>query len=86
VIYEMSCVREVAVIGMPDERWGKKAVAVVVLAENAALDLASLATHCRSRLARFKVPRELVTRDSLPRNPSGKVLKRMLRAELGMPQ
>jgi fatty-acyl-CoA synthase len=83
VIYEMPGVREVAVIGMPDERWGERPVAVVVLAENAGLDLASLARHCGSRLAGFKVPRELVIRDSLPRNPSGKVLKRVLRAELG---
>ena len=82
VIYELPQVREVAVVGMPDARWGEKPVAVVVLAENAALDLSSLATHCRSRLAGFKVPRELVIRDSLPRNPSGKVLKRVLRAEL----
>jgi fatty-acyl-CoA synthase len=82
VIYELPEVREVAVVGLPDERWGEKPVAVVVLAENSALDLPSLATHCRSRLAAFKVPRELVIRDSLPRNPSGKVLKRVLRAEL----
>lgn len=82
VIYELPEVREVAVVGLPDERWGEKPVAVVVLADNAALDLASLAGHCRARLAGFKVPRELVIRHSLPRNPSGKMLKRVLRAEL----
>jgi fatty-acyl-CoA synthase len=82
VIYELPGVREVAVVGVPDERWGEKPVAVVVLAENTALDLAALATHCRSRLAGFKVPKDLVIRDSLPRNPSGKVLKRVLRSEL----
>jgi fatty-acyl-CoA synthase len=82
VIYELPEVREVAVVGLPDQRWGERPVAVVVLAENAALDLASLAAHCRSRLAAFKVPRKLVVRESLPRNPSGKVLKRVLRAEL----
>jgi fatty-acyl-CoA synthase len=82
VIYELPEVHEVAVVGLPDERWGEKPVAIVVLAENAALDLASLAAHCRSRLAGFKVPRELIIRASLPRNPSGKVLKRVLRAEL----
>ncbi len=82
VIYELPAVREVAVVGMPDEHWGEKPVAIIVLAENAALDLASLASHCRSRLAGFKVPKELVIRESLPRNPSGKVLKRVLRAEL----
>ncbi|MGY4261414.1 fatty-acyl-CoA synthase [Bradyrhizobium sp. USDA 4516] len=82
VIYEMPEVREVAVIGLPDPRWGEKPVAIVVLADDAKLDLPSLTDHCRTRLAGFKVPRQLVIRDSLPRNPSGKVLKRVLRAEL----
>ncbi|WP_050383906.1 AMP-binding protein [Bradyrhizobium pachyrhizi] len=82
VIYEMPEVREVAVIGLPDARWGEKPVAIVVLADDAKLDLPSLTDHCRTRLAGFKVPRQLVIRDSLPRNPSGKVLKRVLRAEL----
>jgi fatty-acyl-CoA synthase len=67
---------------MPDDRWGEKPVAVVVLAENTVFDLAALAAHCRAHLAGFKVPRELIIRDSLPRNPSGKILKRVLRAEL----
>jgi fatty-acyl-CoA synthase len=82
VIYELPQVREVAVIGMPDERWGETPVAIVVLADNAALELPDLADHCRARLAAFKVPKQLIIRDSLPRNPSGKVLKRVLRAEL----
>jgi len=82
VIYELPQVREVAVIGMPDERWGEKPVAVVVLADNAALELPDLTAHCRKRLAAFKVPKRLIIRDGLPRNPSGKVLKRVLRAEL----
>ncbi|MBR0869514.1 AMP-binding protein [Bradyrhizobium tropiciagri] len=82
VIYEMSEVREVAMIGLPDPRWGEKPVAVVVLADHAQLDLSDLADHCRTRLAGFKVPKQLIIRDSLPRNPSGKVLKRVLRAEL----
>jgi fatty-acyl-CoA synthase len=82
VIYELPQVREVAVVGMPDERWGERPVAVVVLAGHAALDLPDLTDHCRRRLAAFKVPKQLIIRDSLPRNPSGKVLKRVLRAEL----
>ena len=82
VVYELPEVREVAIVGLRDEHWGEKPVAVVVLADNAALNFSSLAAHCRARLAGFKVPRELVIRDSLPRNPSGKVLKRVLRAEL----
>jgi fatty-acyl-CoA synthase len=83
VIYELPQVREVAVIGMPDARWGERPVAVIVLAESATLELSDLTDHCRNRLATFKVPKQLVIRDSLPRNPSGKVLKRVLRAELG---
>ncbi|SEC63790.1 AMP-binding protein [Bradyrhizobium erythrophlei] len=82
VIYEIPGVREVAVIGLPDDRWGEKPVAIVVLADDARLDLADLTEFCRTRLAGFKVPRQLIIRDSLPRNPSGKVLKRVLRAEL----
>jgi 23S rRNA pseudouridine2605 synthase len=46
------------------------------------LDLPALTEHCRTPLASFKVPKQLVIRDSLPRNPSGKILKRVLRAEL----
>jgi fatty-acyl-CoA synthase len=54
----------------------------VVLGDGAALELPALTEHCRARLAGFKVPKQLIIRDSLPRNPSGKVLKRVLRAEL----
>jgi fatty-acyl-CoA synthase len=82
VIYELPQVREVAVIGMPDERWGERPVAIVVLADSAALELPDLTDHCRQHLAAFKVPKQLIIRDHLPRNPSGKVLKRVLRAEL----
>ena len=82
VIYQMAEVHEVAVVGMPDERWGEAPVAVVVLAKGAALTLPDLANHCRTRLGGFKVPKRLIIRDSLPRNPSGKVLKRVLRSEL----
>jgi len=82
VIYELPQVREVAVVGLPDERWGEEPVAIVVLADNATLGMLELNDHCRARLAGFKVPKQLIIRDSLPRNPSGKVLKRVLRAEL----
>src|SRR4029453_4072110 len=82
VIYELPQVREVAVIGLPDSRWGEKPVAIVVLAAGADLAMLDLPDPRRTRLAGFKVPKQLVIRDSLPRNPSGKVLKRVLRAEL----
>jgi fatty-acyl-CoA synthase len=82
VIYDLPEVREVAVIGLRDARWGERPVAIVVLAEGANLELTALTEHCRARLAGFKVPKQLVIRDTLPRNPSGKILKRVLRAEL----
>src|SRR5258706_9116367 len=82
VICELPQVREVAVIGVPDQRWGERPVAGVVLADSTALELPHLTEHCRNHLAAFKVPKQLVIRDQLPRNPSGKVLKRVLRAEL----
>jgi acyl-CoA synthetase (AMP-forming)/AMP-acid ligase II len=81
-IYELAGVSEVAVIGVPDPRWGERPVAVVVLRNGAKLDLATLRAHCRVRLAGFKIPSRLELRDALPRNPSGKVLKRVLRDEL----
>jgi acyl-CoA synthetase (AMP-forming)/AMP-acid ligase II len=82
VIFALPQVSEVAVIGMPDPQWGERPVAVVVLREGATLDLAELQAHCRAHLAGFKVPKGLVLREALPRNPSGKVLKRVLRDEL----
>jgi acyl-CoA synthetase (AMP-forming)/AMP-acid ligase II len=83
-IYELEGVSEVAVIGVPDPRWGERPVAVVVLRNGARLDLATLQAHCRARLAGFKIPSRLELRDALPRNPSGKVLKRVLRDELAV--
>ncbi|MBR0681561.1 AMP-binding protein [Roseomonas eburnea] len=82
VLYAMPEVSEAAVIGVPDPRWGEKPVAVVVLRDGATLDLAAVQAHCRAHLAGFKVPKALELRDALPRNPSGKVLKRVLREEL----
>ncbi len=82
VIHQLAQVREVAVIGLPDDRWGEQPVAVVVLNEAGVLDLEGLAAHCRAHLAGFKVPKELVIREQLPRNPSGKILTRVLRAEM----
>ena len=82
VVYQLPQVREAAIIGLPDERWGERPVAVVVLNAGHSLDYETLATHCRAQLAGFKVPKQLIVREELPRNPSGKVLKRLLRDEL----
>jgi fatty-acyl-CoA synthase len=82
VIYELPQVADAAVIGVADPRWGERPVAVVVLKANEVLSYEALNAHCRGKLAGFKVPRELVVRAELPRNPSGKILKRVLRAEM----
>lgn len=80
-IHELPQVADAAVIGVPDERWGERPVAIVVLKPGANLDIESFMHHCRTRLAGFKVPKELILRSSLPRNPSGKILKKQLREE-----
>jgi HIP---CoA ligase len=72
-------VAEAAVIGVPDERLGAVCRAYVVPRPGAEVDEAEVIAHCRERLANFKVPREVVLLDALPRNASGKVLKRDLR-------
>jgi fatty-acyl-CoA synthase len=79
VVYELPQVQDAAVIGVADERWGERPVAVVALKAGTSLTLQELQEHCRRKLAGFKVPKELVVRADLPRNPSGKILKRVLR-------
>jgi fatty-acyl-CoA synthase len=75
VYLEHPSVREVAVIGVPDARWGEAGRAFVVLADGASLDPAELARFGSERLARFKVPRDFVAIDALPRTATGKVQK-----------
>jgi HIP---CoA ligase len=74
-------VAESAVIGVPDARLGEVGRAYLVPRPGHTLDEAAVLAFCRSRLANYKVPRQVVFRDVLPRNPSGKVLKRHLRDE-----
>lgn len=82
IIYQLDIVEEAAVIGLPDERWGERVVAVVVLREGATLTLETLQAHCRGKIGGFKIPKQLILTDALARNPSGKVLKRVLRDQL----
>jgi acyl-CoA synthetase (AMP-forming)/AMP-acid ligase II len=79
VLYEHAGVLEAAVVGRPDERWGEVPVAYVALRSGARATAGELIEHCRGHLARFKVPKDITFVDALPRNPSGKVLKRELR-------
>ena len=74
-------VRECAVIGVPDDRWGERVHAVVVPIDGSAPDEAALLAHLHERLARYKCPKSWELRaDPLPRSPAGKVLKADLRA------
>jgi fatty-acyl-CoA synthase len=79
VLYEHEAVLEVAVVARPDARWGEVPVAYVVLRDVMAATADDLLERCRAHLARFKVPKDITFIDALPRNPSGKVLKRELR-------
>jgi acyl-CoA synthetase (AMP-forming)/AMP-acid ligase II len=79
VLYEHGAVLEVAVVARRDERWGEVPVAFVALRPDTVVSGDELIEHCRGQLAKFKVPRDVVFVDALPRNPSGKVLKRELR-------
>jgi len=71
-------VREAAVIGVDDEKFGQRLAAYVVLTEGASLDADGVRKLVRDQLSRFSVPRDVVFLDSLPRNPTGKVLAREL--------
>jgi len=79
VLYEHDAVLEAAVVARPDERWGEVPVAHVVRREGSTVTADELLDHCRAQLAKFKVPKDITFLDALPRNPSGKVLKRELR-------
>ena len=82
VIYSLDKVEEAAVVGLPDEQWGERVVAIVVLREGETLTLSELQTYCRHKIGGFKIPKQLFVVDVLPRTASGKVLKRELRERL----
>jgi len=81
VLARLDGVAESAVIGVPDPRLGEVGRAYLVPRPGQALNEAEVLAFCRERLANYKVPRQVVVRDALPRNPSGKLLKRQLREE-----
>jgi acyl-CoA synthetase (AMP-forming)/AMP-acid ligase II len=81
VLARLDDVAESAVIGVADARLGEVGRAYVVTRPGHALDAGEVLAFCRERLANYKVPRQVVFRDGLPRNPAGKVLKRLLREE-----
>jgi fatty-acyl-CoA synthase len=78
-LYEHPSVAQCAVVGAPDEKWGEVGKAFVVLKPGARATEAELLDHCRSRLARYKVPRSIAFLSALPVSAAGKILKRELR-------
>ncbi|HAM47121.1 MAG TPA: acid--CoA ligase, partial [Alphaproteobacteria bacterium] len=81
IIFQLDGVADVAVIGVPHERWGETGQAIVVRAEGASLSEEDVLRHCRPKLAKFKQPGTVRFVDELPRNATGKVLKRELRLQ-----
>ncbi|WP_421738905.1 fatty acid--CoA ligase [Caulobacter sp.] len=79
-VYGHPSVAEVAVIGVPDEKWGEAVKAVVALKPGAVADPDDIIAFARTRIAAFKAPKSVDFIDVLPRNPSGKILRRELRA------
>ncbi|MCK7625483.1 AMP-binding protein [Streptomyces sp. RS10V-4] len=78
-LFSHPAVAEVAVIGVPDEKWGETIKALVVLAEGATADEAGLIAHCKQRLAGYKAPTSVEFRDAIPRTATGKIQKFKLR-------
>lgn len=80
VLVHHPSVVEVAVVGIPDEKYGEALLAVVVLAPDQSLEPNEMIEFCRDKIAGYKIPRQLKITDALPRNASGKVLKKDIRA------
>lgn len=79
MIYRMPAVSEVAVIGLPHPYWIEAVTAVIVPKAGHALTEDEVIAYCKANMAHFKVPKSVVLTDALPKNPSGKLLKRELR-------
>ncbi|MFL5256818.1 MAG: fatty acyl-CoA synthetase [Rhodopila sp.] len=81
VLFTHPAVSEVAVVGLPDEKWIEAVTAFVVLRPDHAVDEATLVAHAREHLAPYKLPKKVLFVDTLPRNTAGKLLKRELRKQ-----
>ena len=79
VLYEIEGIAEAAIIGVPSERWGETGKAIIVIKPGHSVDEDTIIAHCLKNLAKFKVPQSVDFIEALPRNATGKVLKRVLR-------
>ncbi|WP_082473825.1 AMP-binding enzyme [Curtobacterium sp. Leaf261] len=77
-------VAQVVVVGVPDDTWGERITAAVVRRPGNELDEAALVLHARDRIARYKVPKQIVFMDALPTTASGKVRKDLIRRDLAL--
>ena len=83
VLHSYPKIEEAAVIGIPDEEWGEQPKAVVVIKKGETATPEEIMEYCRAKMSSFKRPRSVVFVDELPRNPMGKIIKRMLREQYG---
>ena len=83
MIYRLPQVSEVAVIGVPDSKWVEAVAAVIVVKAGQSLTEQEVIDHCSKHMATFKAPKRVVFAEALPKNPSGKLLKRELRERYG---
>jgi fatty-acyl-CoA synthase len=83
MIYRLPAVSEVAVIGVPHPKWVEAVAAVIVVKAGQSLSEQEVIDHCNKNMAGFKAPKSVVFAESLPKNPSGKLLKRELRQRYG---
>ena len=83
VLYQLAAIADVAIIGVPDERWGEVGRAIIALKSGQMLTEAEIHWHCEANLAHYKHPRSIRFVDALPRNATGKVHKPTLRQQFG---
>src|ERR1700712_636389 len=80
-VFSHPAVAEVAVIGVPDDKWGEMVTALVVVAEGESVTAEDIVAHCRGRIAGYKIPKRVEFRDAIPRTATGKIQKFKLREQ-----
>src|SRR5699024_15785 len=75
-LFRHPSIEDVAVVGVPDDKWGEVPMAFIVVSEGQTITLEEVQDFCRDRIARFKTPKHIQCVDALPRTATGKLLKR----------